>query len=111
MSFVYAMMVPRIVGYNRSTGRFSKLPGPPWVSYDNYIFEKIDPPLLSLGVKPGSISIIAVEAVVWAIPQLLIAAAGGLLALLIVGRWVKKPAGDQEMSHSPTVTQSSHGSM
>ena len=93
-TLVWAMLFPEVVGLS-STGVLERVPGSTmwtiWYGYARFVSEPILVPMITYsGIDPdvsnlGGILIAGARAVIWFLPQLLIAVAGGLLAGLI---WV-----------------------
>lgn len=99
MSFVWAMLFPEVLGFGFENGSMTLFttPGSPlyslWHGYADFLFKHIiapvlfDPrinPVLDRESVTGGAFIVGIRAVVWFVPQVLIAAGGGLLVSLIV---------------------------
>ncbi len=94
-TFIWAMLFPEVFGLSR-TGVLHITPGSPlysvWHGYEGFVFERIirrflfDPRAnleFDRDSALGNLLIACLRAVVWFLPQLLIALVGGLLASLI----------------------------
>jgi len=105
-TLVWAMLFPEVLGIT-ATMTLVRMPGSSmytvWYGYANFVSEHIIAPVLyDPRINPGiyldsllgGALIVGIRAVVWFLPQLLIAVVGGLLASLIGGRRSKSPAGD-----------------
>ena len=95
------------IAYDPSTGKTTTItiPGSPlWTLWSNY-FEFVGSFLvekLQVNIDPEGF----LAAVIWALPQLLIALAGGAIALLLVGRRhtrTRRASGDSRQSAPPTL--------
>jgi hypothetical protein len=104
ISVIWAFVVTSdvAIGQNPSTGEMitMKVPGSlMWTIWSGYV-EFVDACLagpLQINLDPLGILV----AVIWSLPQLLIALTGGLLAVLIAGRWGNNAA-HQQPGFTPT---------
>jgi hypothetical protein len=100
VSLVWALRFPEVLGIR--VGALIRTPGSPlhtvWYDYAKFVSERIIAPLLyDPRINPGldrdsvlgGLSIVAIRAVVWFLPQLFIASVGGLLTSLI-GRRLRR---------------------